>query len=167
MRGRNDSRVDADGLRTSQPLDLFLLEHPEQLDLNVRGEVADLVEKDRRVVGHLEAANLPRQRACIGAFFAAEQLTFHERRRNRRAVHAHHGTAVAAAQLVDLAREHLLAAAGLAEQQYRRIGRGDLLHLLLNAADSGTLADDDARASSVLDGAPKVDVLGLRSVPQL
>ena len=78
------------GARAAEPLDLPLLEHAQQLDLDVRRQLADLVEKDRRAIGQLEAADLPRERAGEGAFLAAEQLALDQRRRNRRAVHAHH-----------------------------------------------------------------------------
>ena len=69
---------------------LPLLEHAQQLDLHVERQVADLVEEDRRVVGELEPADLPRQRAGERALLAAEQLAFDQRRRNRRAVDPHH-----------------------------------------------------------------------------
>ena len=81
MGGGDDADVDAIGRRAAQPLDLPFLEHAQQLDLHVQRQVADLVEEDRRVVGELEAADLPRQRAGEGAFLAAEQLAFDQRRR--------------------------------------------------------------------------------------
>ena len=56
-------------------------------------QVADLVEKDRRVVRQFEPADLPRQRAGKGALLPAEQFALDERARNRRAVDAHHDAA--------------------------------------------------------------------------
>ena len=70
-----------DRLRAAQPLDLPLLEHAQQLDLDVERQIANLVEEDRRVIGELEAADLPRQRAGVGALLAAEQLALDQRRR--------------------------------------------------------------------------------------
>ena len=110
-------------LRAAEPLDLPLFQHAQQLDLHVERQVADLVEEDRRVIRQLEASDLSRERAGEGALLAAEQLALDERRGNRRAVHAHHRPPAARAQLVDLGREELLAGAGLAEQQHRRVGR--------------------------------------------
>ena len=124
-------------------------------------QVADLVEEDRRVVGQLEPADLPRQRAGERALLAAEQLAFDQRRRNRRAVDPHHGAPAPRAQLVNLRREQLLAGAGLAEQQHRRIGGRHLLHLLQDAANRGALADDVARAAR----GPGPRLAGRRSPP--
>ena len=141
MRGGDDSRVDLGGLRAAQPLDLPVLEHAKQLDLDVGWQVANLVQEDRRSVGELEAPDLARQGARVGAFLPAEQLAFDQRRRDGRAVDADHGPAAAPAQLVNLRREHLFAGAGLAQQEHRRIGLGHLAHLLLHAANRGALAD--------------------------
>ena len=60
VRGRDDARVDANRLGIAEPLDLLLLEHAQQLDLDVHRQIADLVEEDRRVVGQLEASHLTR-----------------------------------------------------------------------------------------------------------
>ena len=100
------------------------------------------------MIGQLEAADLPRQRARECALLAAEQLALDERGGNRRAVHAHHRPAAPRAQLVDLRREELLAGARLAEQQHRRIGRRDLPHLFLDAAHRGAVTDDQTRADA-------------------
>ena len=42
---------------TADRLELALLEDAEQLDLESRGQVADLVQEDRPAVGELEAAH--------------------------------------------------------------------------------------------------------------
>ena len=99
-----------------------LLQHAQQLHLDIGGQVADFVEKDRGMVGQLEPARLPGQRARERALFPSEQLALDERRRNRRAVHPDHRPRPSRAELVDVRREQLLPGAGLAEQQHRRIG---------------------------------------------
>ena len=129
VRGGDDRAFDGDRRRAAEPLDLPLFEHAQQLDLDVERQLADLVEEDRRVVGQLEAADLPRERAGERALLAAEQLALDQRRRDRRAVDADHRPAAPRAALVDLRGEQLLAGAGLAEQQHRRIGGRDLLAL--------------------------------------
>ena len=163
----DDPRIDANRSRAPQPLDLSLLENAEQLDLDLERQVADFVEKDRRVIGHFEAADLPRHRPGIGASFAAEQLAFYQRRRNRRAVHADHRTAVPATQFMDLGREHLLAAARLPEEQHRRIGGRDLLYLLLDPAQRGALANHQSRAGALLYFLSQIDLLDLQLVFQV
>ena len=137
--GRDDSDVDVHGFRASEPFDLPLLEHAQQLDLNVERQVADLVEKDRRVVRELEASDLSRQRSGERALLAAEQFALDERARNRRAVDAHHDAAVARALFVNLRRDELLAGSGFAEQQHRRVGGGNLARLLEHPLDGSGL----------------------------
>ena len=111
----------------AEPLDLPLLEHAQQLHLDVGRQVADLVEEDRRAIGQLEASDLPRERAGEGAFLAAEQLALDQGRGNRRAVHAHHRRRRRRARFVKVRGEELLAGAGLAEEQHRRVRGRHLL----------------------------------------
>ena len=102
MRGGDDPRVDLGCLRAAQPLDLLVLQDAQQLDLDLERQVADLVQEDRRSVGQLEAPGLTREGAGVGAFLPAEQLALDQGRGNGRAVDPHHGSAAAAAQLMDL-----------------------------------------------------------------
>jgi hypothetical protein len=51
-----DPDVDLDRAIAADPLDLALLEHPQQLRLERDVELADLVEEDRAALGLLEAA---------------------------------------------------------------------------------------------------------------
>ena len=98
------------------------------------------------MIRELEAPDLAREGAGERAFFAAEQLALDQRGRDGAAVDAHHGTAAPRAPLVDLRREQLLAGAGLAEEQHRRVGRRHLLDLIDDATHRGTLADDRVKA---------------------
>ena len=141
MRRGNDSRVDLGRLRAAQPLELLVLEHAKQLDLHVDWQITNLVQENRRAVGELEAPDLAREGARVGAFLPAEQLAFDQRRRNRRAVDPDHGLAAAPAQLMNLRREHLFAGTGFAQKEHRRIGLGHLADLFLHAANRGAPAD--------------------------
>ena len=53
------------------------------------------------------------------------------------------------AQRVKARGDHLLARAGLSEQQHGRIGGGHVPHLLQHAADRRTLADDETGGGAV------------------
>src|SRR5262249_42401213 len=150
VRRRDDPDVHRHALRVPEPLDLTLLQDPEQLDLHLRRQVADLVEEDRRLVGELEAADLSGERAGIGAFLPTEQLAFHQRRRNRRAVDADHAAPPPGALFVNVRRDELLPGAGFTEQEHRRIGRGDLLRELQDATDGGASAHDRAGLALML-----------------
>ena len=143
-----------------------LLEHPQQLDLDVHRQIADLVEEDRRVIRQLEASHLPRQRPGKRAFLPPEQFALEERGRNRRAVHAHHRSCMPGAQLVNLRREELLAGAGFAEQQHGRISGCYELYLFEDLPDGAALADDVAGAVALPRFGAKVDILGVQLVAQ-
>ena len=45
MCSRNQTNIDMNGPRTSQPLELLLLQGAQELGLQIQGDVADLVEK--------------------------------------------------------------------------------------------------------------------------
>ena len=65
---------------------------------------------------------------------------------------------------MNLGRDEFLAGPGFAEQQHRRIGRGDLPRLFEDALDGGASSDDDAGAEALLHLSPEVEVLGLQVV---
>ena len=56
--GRRDQpRVAAQRARAAQPLELALLQHAQQLRLQLQRDLADLVEEHGALVGQLEAAD--------------------------------------------------------------------------------------------------------------
>src|SRR6185312_4737444 len=91
--------------------DLPLLEHAEQLGLRRAGELADLVEKDRRLPRRLERAFARGVRSGERAAFVAEQLALDQPFGERTAVHGDERLALAAAtaQPMHVARDELLA----------------------------------------------------------
>ena len=64
-------------------------QEPEQLGLHRLGQFADLVEKERAAVGHLEEAGPVPLRAGEGPFAMSEELAFDEVFRQRAAVDRH------------------------------------------------------------------------------
>ena len=56
MRGRQHPHVHRDLFVPADALNVFLLKHAQELDLGAQAQVADFVEKNRAVVGLLEAA---------------------------------------------------------------------------------------------------------------
>ena len=73
--------------------DLAFLQRAQQLGLDRRRHLADLVEEDRAVAGHLEEAGLVADRTGERAPHVAEQLGLEQRLRERRAVDADEGAA--------------------------------------------------------------------------
>ena len=57
--GRDDPHVDVDALLAADTHELALLDHPQELRLQRRRELADLVQEDRALIRELELAELP------------------------------------------------------------------------------------------------------------
>ncbi len=146
----HDANVDLDRLAAADALELALLQHAQQLDLHVGGQIAHLVEEQGAAVGHLEAPQPPRHRTREGSLLVTEQLGFEDARCQRGAVDAHERARFARAVDVDRARDHLLAGAGLAAQQDRRRRLRDLLDAREHLAQRRRFADDGAEVELVV-----------------
>src|SRR5260221_14241112 len=76
---RDDADIDPDGFRAADCPDLLLLDHAQQLHLQVQGHLADLVEEDRAAVGGGEQAWAALHGAGESALDVPEQLAFEKR----------------------------------------------------------------------------------------
>src|SRR6266699_4932855 len=56
IRGGDDTNVDLDGLRSSDPLEFPFLKDPQQCNLRVRRQFAHFVQENRSAVGQFKAA---------------------------------------------------------------------------------------------------------------
>ena len=74
--------------------------------------------------------------------------------------------AAARAQFMDPGGEELLAGAGFAEEQHRRVGGGDPFDLCEHRPDRLALADDRVESAALLDLAFERDVLQMEFVAQ-
>ena len=101
-------------LVAADALERALLQEAQQLDLDRRRDLADLVEEQRPAVGLLEAPFAAAGRAREGALLVAEQLALEQRLGQRRAVELDERCRRAGAVLVDSLRDELLARAALA-----------------------------------------------------
>ena len=142
--GRDQPHVNPLRPGAPQPLELLLLQRAQQLRLNLRRNVPGFVEKQRAAVGELQAADLAAGRAGKRAPLVSEELAFDQRCRKRRQVQAHERPIAARAEVVDGAREHLFARAGLATNQDRGIGRRHGFDGPQHALERRALADDAA-----------------------
>ena len=84
--GGDDARARAQRLVAADALEGPLLHAAQQLGLQRRIEVADLVEEQRAFARGLEAPGAPAGRAGEGAALVAEELALDQRRRQRRQV---------------------------------------------------------------------------------
>ena len=116
---------------------LALLQHAQELGLQVRRHLPDLVEQQRAALGHLEQAFLVHRGAGERALLVTEQLRLDQVLRDRRAVDLDERALVPLAVEVNRVGDELLAGAVLALQENVRLARRDaldqveeLLHLL-------------------------------------
>src|SRR6266478_7919751 len=142
VRRRDQPHVHLDGLRPADALELLLLEHPQQLRLELERDLADLVEEQRATVRDLESSDLLRDRAGESAALVTEELALEETRWNGGAVDLHERARAPPAAVVDGACDELLTGARLPENEHGRVGRRDDLHLLQGVPQRGALADD-------------------------
>ena len=95
-------------------LELALLQHAQEGDLDRRRQLADLVEEDRASGRQLEPAPPPFQGTREGPPLVAEQLRGDEPLRQGRTVDLHQGAPGPRRACVDRAGDELLAGPGLA-----------------------------------------------------
>src|SRR5579872_5817382 len=90
----------------------------------------------------LKPANALRDGAREGAALVSKQLALEQSRRNRGAVEFDESVRLAAAQIVDGARDQFLAGAGFSVNEHRRIGGRNGFDLFQDAAQGLTPADN-------------------------
>ena len=123
MGRRHEAHVGAPRLDATHPTEGTGLDQAQQLHLLGQRNVADLVQEQRAAVGGFHEADLRGRRAGERTLLMAEQFVLEQRLRKARAVHDDEGLAGTAARLVDRLGHHLLARAGLAQQQHGGVGR--------------------------------------------
>jgi hypothetical protein len=141
--GRDDADVHGHGLAAAHAFDLVALAHVQKPDLRLGRQFADLVQEDGPAVGPLEPAAFARGRAGEGPLLVTEELAVDERVRNGSAIDLDERAVAPRRELMDGVGQNLLAHAGFAQEQHRRLqGR----HL----ADLGhDLAQPEIRAHDV------------------
>ena len=160
--GGDHAHVDPLHLVAAERLDLLLLQHAQQLALQRERHVADLVEEQRAAVGELELAVAA---LAIGARVRAgrhaEELGLEQALGHRGDVDADERPRRAQARGMDRLREHLLAGAGLAEQQHRARGGRHAPRLPLDLEHRRAAADE---AGDRVLGPPLCNELRMRRI---
>src|SRR5207245_7768413 len=130
------------GTAAAQPLELALLQHPQQLRLHLQWQLAHLVQKDGTALGQLKAANALGNGAGKGAFLVPEEFAFEQAGGDGGTVQLDEGLRAAPAEPMDGAGEHFFAGPRLAQQEYGGIRGRHGLDRLEDAAQRGARADD-------------------------
>ena len=128
----------------------MLLQHAEQLDLELGGGGVDFVEEDGAGVGGLEAAGAVVDGPGKGPADVAEQFAFQQVLVQCAAVHANEGPAAPRAEAVNGLGDQFLAGARLAQQQHRRIRLGHLPHEPIAMLHGRTGADQAGNRRPVI-----------------
>ena len=148
-----------DAIAADRPV-LALLQHPQQLRLQVRRHLADLVEQQRAALRLLEQAVLVAVRARERAAAIAEQLRLDQVLRNRGAVDLDEGALRAPAVVVQRVGDELLAGAVLALDEDVGLGVGHGGHQIEQLAHLPAAADDVVELVAIAQLPLERDVLG-------
>ena len=144
-------------LARTDALELVFLQNAQQLRLSKERHLADLVQKERAALRHLDLTDLAALfRARERALLIAEEFAFKEIVGDARAVDGDERILVAAALLVDGTGDELLTGTRLTRDEHRRGAVGDALDDLLHMGDGWTRADDPLKIARILRGLVKV-----------
>jgi hypothetical protein len=163
-RERVRTHVDRDGMTAADPFDFPLLQHAQQRDLRLGGQVADFIEEHGAAVGGLEPSQASLQCAREGALFVTEELGRNEGLWYGRAVHPDERLRSPSRPLVNSARDELLAGTGFAKDEDGRIGRGDLGHLDQHRSQGCGRAHDLFKHRGAIDVFAQRKILALRAL---
>src|SRR5262249_18587161 len=124
-----------------------LLQHPQELGLQLEGEITDFVQEKRAPVGQFKAPDTLRERPCESAFFVPEEFAFQEARRDGAAVERDKGVRTPRAEVVRGAGQQFLARAGLALEEHSGIGRRYEFELREHRREGRTVPDNPVKAA--------------------
>jgi len=141
VRGGDHADVDLEGTVRPDGTHFPVLEDAQELHLQHRAHLADLVEEDGSPGGELEHPGALRDRAGEGPALMAEHLGFEQLGGDRAAVDRDERTIGPRAGRMDGAGDELLARAALARDQDRGVGDRHLQHELPDLLDERVLAD--------------------------
>ena len=146
---------------------LAFLKDPEQLALQIKRKLSDLIEKERRSVGNFESADHLGQGARVSAFFAAEQLAFDQRGRKRSAVDRHQRPVFPQTHAVDGPGQQFFSCSGFPQEENRRVCSGNLLRLAQDLLHRNALPHDVRMLNQEFDLLLQIDILFFESFFEL
>ena len=132
--GADEPDIDRNRLAAAHADDAAALERPQELGLQVQGNVADLVQEECAAVGLLELARMVGMGIGKCALDVAEEFAFEQGLRDGAGVYRHHRLVLPQAPGVNLAGQHVLAGSVLAGDEDGGVGGGDFVQGL---ADGG------------------------------
>src|SRR5262245_62267708 len=122
----------------------------EKLGLDGLGQLSDLVEVQRALVGVFDLSELPAIGAGERALLMTEELRLEQLDGKGRAVDLHERLVASVGNFMDRAGYEVLAHTALTADQDRRVGVGNVLDEFLDRADGGAPAEQGSVALEVL-----------------
>ncbi|MCY1405619.1 hypothetical protein D9M71_208640 [compost metagenome] len=135
--GGDDPHIHRDRRGAAHPLDLALLQHPQDLALGAEAQGGDLVEEQGAAFCPFESSGAGTVGSGEGAALHTEELRLQQGFRQRRTVERHQRRMVTRAGLVQGAREQLLAHPRFTREQYGGLGRRNAVELLAGGDEGG------------------------------
>jgi hypothetical protein len=129
-----------------------VLQHLQQLGLNGQIEAADLVQKERTVVGLLHPAEFGRHGACKGSLLIAKKLGFKQRVRDCGAAYFNQRATGAHGKGVQEPHTDLFAGAALTLDKDGDIGLRYPLQLISDGLHGGSLSENNVQRREVESG---------------
>src|ERR1700722_5613537 len=138
----NEPNIDFVSSTASEPLELLLLQHTQQLRLQSMRNVADFVQEKRALVRHLEAPDFLSNRSGESSLLVSEQLAFQKIERNSGAIQLNKSAPIALTRSMNSMGDELFSCAGFSFNEDSGISGSNLLHLSENRFQSSAIPDD-------------------------
>ena len=140
--GRDNANVIGGRFFASQPPDLTLFQHTEQINLGLRCGLGNFVQKQRPMMCRLETPGLPPRGPGEGSFFVAKQLAFQQGVGKSAEVDRDERLLGARAESMDGLGNKFFTRATLALDQNRRVGVRHLPNLPEETLDDRRVPND-------------------------
>src|ERR1017187_2562768 len=150
MRGGKQTYISLEFLGAAQTLESSILQHAQQLRLQGRTHLSDLVQQQGPPVSQLELAGLGGGGIGEGAAFVAEQFTLQQGFGNRGAADLDQRAVASSAQAVERIGDQLLAGAAFALDEYIDVGRRGLADENLDRLHRRTVAHQRLETASLV-----------------
>ena len=149
LRGGQHTDVGFERFRTTHPLELPVLQEPEELGLEVLRQLADLGQQERAAIGEFELSLAALGRIGKGTLFVTEEQAFEQARSCRRAVHGEIRRVCPVARAENLVGDEILSRARFALDEHRGLGRGDLAQPCAERPERRAFAREIARIAAL------------------
>ena len=152
VRRGDDPRIGMHGLRRTDRVEGAVLQHAEKFHLELRAHFADFIEKDRTLVGELEATGARRERSGEGSLYMTKEFTLEQLFGDGAAVHGHQTLGMAPGEVMQGTRNEFFAGTTLARHQDGGLGGADLANQRKDALHRRVGSDDSLVARNRIRG---------------